>query len=117
MSYLLLITDKASLTGERDADWKKVFELQDRLFNDPAFKSPSKSMLALYEVLIEKYPCITEDAGHASPWSDGPLLGNFGTEIATLGFSDIDDEIFDFVVESAHRFGLVVADPQEGDIS
>ena len=69
-------------------------------------------MRQLYDRLTARYQCITEDSN--GPWSDGPLVNNFGQRSATLGisFSRVG-EVLPFLVETATAMGFWVLDAQD----
>lgn len=69
----------------------------------------------LHKRLTERYPCMCDDDG--APWADGPLIDNFGSELAVLGVvSSEAAAVVPFVIESATAMGLTVFDSQEGTI-
>jgi hypothetical protein len=76
------------------------------------FVPPSPRMRELHQRLTARYPCITVDDG--GPWSDGPLINNFGRDIATLGISySRVEEVLPFLVRAANEMGLWVLDCQD----
>src|SRR5262245_35632930 len=80
--------------------------------SEPAFEPPSASMEELHRRLTVRYPCITTDPD--GPWSDGPLINNFGQHAATFGISySRVDEVLPFVVEEATAMGFWVFDAQD----
>jgi hypothetical protein len=66
----------------------------------------------LHRRLTGRFPCIMENPD--GPWSDGPLLNNFGHRLTLLGisFSRVS-EVLPFLVATAHDLGFVVFDGQE----
>jgi hypothetical protein len=76
------------------------------------FEPPSAAMQELHRRLTARYPCITQDPD--GPWSDGPLINNFGQHSATLGisYSRVDD-VLPFVIGEATTMGFWVFDAQE----
>ncbi|WP_156480468.1 hypothetical protein [Aquipseudomonas alcaligenes] len=119
MSYTVdLIVSK--LPSGNDEAWKHVEALRESYYNDKREKAPE--LLALHDVLTARYPCLcsyADDDPHMdeSPWADGPMIGNFASEMGMLAisFSRVE-EVFPFVVESANALGITVADGQTGDI-
>lgn len=79
---------------------------------DPERPGPSERFSELYRLLTAKFPCIMDDPD--GPWSDGPLINNFGVRATTLGvsFSRVR-EVLPFLVETCTSHGFVVFDPQE----
>jgi len=77
-----------------------------------AFEPPSASMVELHRRLTARYPCICDDP--EGPWSDGPLINNFGTHIATPGisFSRVE-EVLPFLIATANEMGFWVLDAQD----
>jgi hypothetical protein len=115
MSYTVDIWTQTFPADEADA-----WDLRDELINehreawDPAegFEPASPEMADLHKRLTARFPCICEDDN--GPWSDGPLVNNFGQGRAILGisFSRVD-EVLPFVIETATGMGLHVFDGQD----
>ena len=100
-------------TGEFSADdveaWEELESLRDEEDQREYGEPPSADMKVLYDRLTAKYPCIMEDPN--SPWSDGPLINNFGDKLATLGFvSSGMADAHPFVIETATELGFTVFD-------
>lgn len=112
MSYTFDITSEPVPDDESEA-WEALGELRD----SEDFDEPGTHFLALYEKLVAKYPCITTPEGENSPWSDGPLLNNFGQKHAILGisFSRVQDAL-PFIIQTANEMGFTVFDPQDEKI-
>lgn len=96
--------------------WEKIDQLRESYYGDERAISPD--LLALHSSLTAKYPCLSSLSGddegmQNSPWADGPMLGNFKHEMGMLAmtFSQLD-EVMPFVVSSANKHGVTVADPQ-----
>jgi hypothetical protein len=71
--------------------------------------APSDVLAEFYRRLTVRYPCITVDPD--SPWSDGPLINNFGDKVATIGIiTPRLPEALPFVIETATDMGLTVFD-------
>ncbi|MFZ6659013.1 hypothetical protein, partial [Undibacterium sp. TJN19] len=71
--------------------------------------------------LVKQYPCLSsydEDDQDRDdcPWSDGPLINNFGSQMAMLGISNHQDEVLAYVLVCAGKLNLTVMDAQEGVI-
>lgn len=88
---------------------------------DGAPKAPV--LVRLHDVLTSVYPCLCSAAADDPdmddpPWSDGPLINNFGSASATLGLATDDDDgsAAGFIVAAARALGLTVLDEQEGAI-
>lgn len=66
----------------------------------------------LYRRLTARYPCITENEN--GPWSDGPLIEDFGHDLTILGlsFSRVE-EVLPFVIATANDLGFPVFDGQD----
>jgi hypothetical protein len=72
-------------------------------------------MRELHDRLTERYPCISVD--ESGPWSDGPLINNFGYNIAVIGLSHSRaHEVVPFIIEAASAMGLSVLDDQDGSL-
>jgi len=80
-------------------------------------------LVKLHDVLTSVYPCLCSDASDDpdmddTPWSDGPLINNFGSVSASLGLATDDDDgsAAGFIVAAARTLGLTVLDEQSGEI-
>ena len=95
-------TLRDELLAQHDADFDP---------KDP-FEAASPEMVELHKRLTARFPCICED--DAGPWSDGPLINNFGQGRAILGisFSRVE-EVLPFVVQTATSMGMHVFDGQD----
>lgn len=102
-----------------------VYAFRDRLLDEqakrldvedaPPFEEASPAFAELHRRLTARYPCICDD--DAGPWSDGPLINNFGQEIATLGISySRVAEVLPFLIETALAMGFSVVDGQDDKI-
>lgn len=108
MSWVIEIAD-GDFPADTDVAWELLDELREedeaREFGSP----PSERMEALYWRLTARYPCITENPD--SPWSDGPLINNFGERLAAVGFITSGmAEALPFVIETATEMGFTVFD-------
>ena len=97
------------IADDDDDAWQQLDEIreeeEDREYGSP----PSDPMMNLYRRLTARYPCIMENPD--SPWSDGPLVNNFGDQLTTLGIvSTRLEETLPFVVETATEMGFTVFD-------
>jgi len=118
MSYTV---DVVAAVVPRDAD---VYAYRDELLDAKAgrrdasgavFEHPSPEFVELHRRLTVKFPCICDDPD--GPWSDGPLINNFGKEIATLGMSySRVEEVLPFLVQVALAMGFSVIDGQDDKI-
>ena len=89
--------------------WAFLEDLRDEAAEREYGAPPSPELEDLYRRLAARYPCITEDP--ESPWSDGPLINNFGDKIATLGFVKSGmTEALPFVIATATGMGFTVFD-------
>jgi hypothetical protein len=108
MSWVIEIAD-GNFPADTDAAWELLEQLrykeEQREFGSP----PSPRMESLYRELTARYPCITENP--ESPWSDGPLINDFGDRLAAVGFiSSGMNEAFPFVIAKATEMGFTVFD-------
>ncbi|MFZ6659150.1 hypothetical protein [Undibacterium sp. TJN19] len=77
------------------------------------------SLRKLHAQLVKQYPCLSsydedDQDQEDCPWSDGPLINNFGSQMAMLGISNHQDEVLAFIILCSGKLGLTVIDPQEG---
>ena len=113
MSYSIEIVD-ALIPSDDESAWELLETLRERADEpehlDAAGLSPR--VRELYDRLTAVHPCIMEDPD--GPWSDGPLINNFGHPITTLGisFSRVE-ETLPSVIEIATKLGFVVFDTQD----
>jgi len=98
--------------------WEKIGQLQESYYGDEREMAPE--LVALHTTLTAKYPCLSSlslsgdhEGMENSPWADGPMLNNFKHEMGMLAmtFSQLD-EVMPFVVSSANKHGVAVADQQ-----
>jgi hypothetical protein len=115
MSYTLEIWSRP-FPDDDDAAWQmhnKLLAEQEAAF-DPAnpFELPSPKMAELHKRLTARFPCICDDEN--GPWSDGPLINDFGQDTATVGivYSRVG-EVVPFVIETATGMGMHVFDGQD----
>jgi hypothetical protein len=114
MSYVITIV--APRIAEDDATaWQ---ELDALLETDDA---PAAAVFrVLHDQLTARYPCLcslSDDEIDDGVWSDGPLINNFGCQVANLGISySRVDEVLPFLIETANALDLAVLDAQSGYI-
>jgi hypothetical protein len=116
MSYNVSIADTAAPAsyeeGTRLLDDLAAGQDERVAASGRPFEAPSERMAALHRALTARFPCIRDDDG--GPWSDGPLINNFGREVATLGISPSRvAEVLPFLVATANAQGMWVLDPQD----
>jgi hypothetical protein len=74
---------------------------------------PSPRISAYVEVLLSRWPDVTDDDGEDSPWSDGPLIGNaLGDGIYFEVVWSAAEEASEFAARTAAEHSLVCFDPQ-----
>lgn len=102
-SYEDALAIRDELADERDAQLGTP---------DARFEAPSPQMRELHRRLTARFPCIVDDSD--GPWSDGPLINNFGQRAATLGisFSRVE-EVLPFLIATALDMGSWVLDAQD----
>lgn len=112
MSYTIDVTH-VKISPNRDKALLQINSLRDELYEEDQELASRDKFLPLYEILVSKYPCICEDDGEDSPWSDGPLIDNFGSNHAIIGFLfESADEVFPFILSHAIDLGFTVYDGQ-----
>ena len=108
MSYTLDIVSAPLPQKDREA-WLLIHALRAELYAHSG--APSSEMRELHDRLTARYPCIC--VNESGPWSDGPLINNFGEKMAILGISySRVAEVLPFVVETATAMGFTVLDAQ-----
>jgi hypothetical protein len=110
MSYNIDITSEPVPDDDEEA-WEMLETLRDL-----PDSSPGQHFIPLYEKLTARYPCIMEP-NEDSPWSDGPLINNFGQKHALLGliYQAVDDAL-PFIIQTANEMGFTVFDEQQDEI-
>jgi hypothetical protein len=108
------------LAGELPQSYEEALEIRDEVSaahdelletaDDLGSEEPSPEMRELHRRLTAVFPCICDDSD--GPWSDGPLINNFGKHAATLGisFSRVE-EVLPFVLSTATEMGFCFALP------
>ncbi|UOD31503.1 hypothetical protein INH39_07350 [Massilia violaceinigra] len=84
---------------------------------------PHPAFVRLHDIITSVYPCLSSYADDdmaidECPWSDGPLIDNFGEQSGSLGIVDSPDfiSIRGFVNNIATELGINVLDEQMGKI-
>jgi hypothetical protein len=109
-----------SLPARSEEAWKHIEQLREAYYDDDREKAPQ--LVCLHAELTEIYPCLCsyaedDDDIEISPWADGPMINNFAHEMGMLAISfPRADEVVPFIVETANRLGISVADGQTGEI-
>ena len=108
MSWVVEIVS-GEVPAETNAAWEFLEDVREEDELREERPEPSPEMFALYRRLTARYPCIMEDP--SSPWSDGPLINNFGDKISAVGIvTSRIEEALHFVIESATDMGFTVFD-------
>ena len=93
-------------------EFERRYALADRR------ETPSPAIRGFVDALRRRHPDLTElddDSVDASPWADGPLLGNASGAFIYLSLVPSSaDETVPFIVEAAQAEGLIAFDPQTG---
>lgn len=108
MSWLVEIV-AGPVPSQIDAAWEFLEELRDEcdLHEEPS--ELSQEMMELYRRLTARYPCIMENSD--SPWSDGPLINNFGEKLTAVGIvTSRIAEALPFLIQTATSMGFTVFD-------
>ena len=81
---------------------------------------PSSTFIAIHDDLTARFPCICDlpdDEIDDGVWSDGPLINNFGDQVAVIAFSySTVETVLPFVIEVAHQHGGTVFDGQTSTV-
>ena len=114
MSYTVDIWSHA-FPRDNAAAWSLRDELldeRDKAYDAGQDRVPaSPEMLELHQRLRSQFPCICDD--DTGPWSDGPLINNFGAGHAVLGISySRVAEVLPVLIATATEMGLHVFDGQ-----
>lgn len=112
MSYTVDIV-KGPIPENNKAAWATLEVWRSELYADSGGASPE--MRALHDRLVVRYPCITVDED--GPWSDGPLINDFGQRMGIIGvvYSRVE-EVLPFVIETSLAMGFTVFDGQDDRI-
>ncbi len=80
------------------------------------------ALRTLHDTITSVYPCLSsfddsDDGIDDCPWSDGPLIDNFGAQMGTIGLTGNKvGRVASFIRYCATTLGLTVFDEQEGKI-
>jgi hypothetical protein len=78
------------------------------------------TFVTIHDELTARFPCLCEmpdDDIDDRVWSDGPLINNFGEQVAVIGFSySTVETVLPFVIEVAHKHGATVFDGQTSTV-
>ena len=114
MSWVVEITH-VPVADTLDEAWDQLDELREEESGREYGAPPSEPLRQLYERLTAKFPCILVDSD--SPWSDGPLINNFGDKLATIGIVVSQmEEALPFVIDTATGMGMTVFDAGDEQI-
>lgn len=132
MGYSLSIVTPPISKNDKEA-WKQLNELIDKergfvgdgrtlppLNRKKPERKPPLEFRQLHDFLVERYPCLSslpDGQEGGTIWSDGPLWGNFGTRVATLGIrGEQVNAALPFIIECANSLGLILFEPAMGVI-
>lgn len=112
VSYDLVVWEGAQ--PESDHEAAELYEqLMERRDSGVPDGEPSLRIRAYVEALLKRWPDITDDDGHDSPWADGPLLDNaFGNAIYLSMTLSRAEKAAEYAARLARERGLVCYDPQ-----
>ena len=116
MSYIIAITPATTAQDAAAWNWLETLRAQEG-----PHQEISPVLIKLHDVLTQMYPCLSSYSGNGNdsascPWSDGPLINNFGHQIAVLGLCTNIDRVVRFIVARANEMNLTVFDEQTGTI-
>ncbi len=111
MSYTVTFVP-TKVSGTDSEAFEQVEALQER-YGPTENDARHPALVNLHDALVARFP-ETEDPDDA-PWSDGPLIENFGSELGmvAIAFSRVE-EVVPFIVEVALARGITVLDDQTG---
>ena len=111
MSYTVDIVN-GPVPDDNKAAWAALEIWREELYAD---SEASPEMRALHDKLVVRYPCIMVDDD--GPWSDGPLIDDFGKRMGIIGvvYSRVE-EVIPFVIETSLAMGFTVFDGQDDKI-
>jgi len=119
MSFTVDLIIPALPENDEEA-WALIEKMRGKYYEDQGEKSPI--LVKLHEELIVRYPCLSsyseDDPDIVNcPWADGPMLGNFASEMGMLAVVwSRADELFPYILEKALELEITVADGQSGKI-
>jgi hypothetical protein len=101
VSYTVDIVN-GPVPDDNKAAWTALETWREELYAD---SEASPEMRALHDKLVMRYPCIMVD--DEGPWSDGPLIDDFGKRMGIIGvvYSRVD-EVLPFVIETSLAMGF-----------
>lgn len=109
-----------SLPQNSQKAWGEIERLREAYYEDG--QKPHNSYREFLKSIQTSYPCLCSYADNdpsveESPWADGPLINNFNHTMGMLAivFSKVN-EVLPFIIETAKRFNITVADAQTGEI-
>lgn len=113
MSYVVDIV--ATPIPHDDAEaWPFAGQIRDTALSE-GIGPTSQIFRELHRRLTARFPCICDD--ESGPWSYGPLINDFGAQIAMVGIAGSRiDEVLPFVIETATDMNLCVFDHQAAEI-
>lgn len=89
----------------------------DRLTVD---QKPDPRFVALHDELTARHPCLcdlSDDEVDDSIWADGPLINNFGSNVAVIRIVwSAVDTAGEFLITTALKHGATVFDLQSGSV-
>jgi hypothetical protein len=115
MSYVVQVWEQPVPTSVQDAD-----RINSQLHGERCAQNPK--FVELANRLMERYPGLTLDDGESDEacedvWTDGALDGQCDQPVYGLGVqTEHLDTALPFVFETAAALGLVVYDPQAGEV-
>jgi len=113
MSYAIDIVAVPMPDDDAEA-WAAAVQVLDAAMSEGVGPT-SEVFRELHRRLTARFPCICDD--ESGPWSDGPLINDFGTQIAVVGIAGSRiDEVLPFVIETATGMNLYVFDHQVAEI-
>ncbi len=112
MSYTVAIC-LPNVPAEDDVAWSEVNARADDIGAD---ESPAKEFQQLHDELTAQFPCICtlpDDKIDEGVWSDGPLINNFGHQMAVLSFVfSAVAEVLPVLIFAANSRGMTIFDWQ-----
>ncbi|MDP1977204.1 hypothetical protein [Undibacterium sp.] len=116
MSYLIEIY-AAALSDDNQQALAQAEQIKHVYSEEQGKIDPN--LRKLYAQLVKVYPCQSSyseyDEGREDcPWSDSPLINNFGAQMAMLDMDSQHEEVLAHILVCAGKLQLSVIDPQEG---
>jgi hypothetical protein len=118
MSYQVQITE-AALPIDDDQASIEIDRLASQFLQ--AEEKPSSTLLKLHKQLVKKYPCLSsfrddDPKMDDCVWEDGPLINNFGQQVAVLAIASDEEQVMAFILQCAGELNLAVADSESRTI-